>query len=210
MEIINFYKVNEPYGNFSNFAPFPIFLNKKIWPTSEHFFQANKFADPTIQEKIRLIKSPFEAATEGRNKEYTLLPDWENQKESIMLKCLMAKFCQHTLLKEELLLTRDLKIVEHTSNDSYWGDAGDGSGLNRLGFLLMTVRESINKISDIPNIVLPPWLAFPGIDAEDMFWRMGLGEDYFYKWVNYFNNANQGQYKQKFKAPEGWENFYDE
>jgi hypothetical protein len=39
-----------------------------------------------------------------------------------------------------LLATGDKNIVEHTENTSYWGDGGDGTGLNRLGVLLMEVR----------------------------------------------------------------------
>ncbi|MFM7981884.1 MAG: hypothetical protein ACKPKO_21450 [Candidatus Fonsibacter sp.] len=32
--------------------------------------------------------------------------------------------------------------MEHTDNYNYWGDAGDGSGLNRLGNLLVELRET--------------------------------------------------------------------
>ena len=39
-------------------------------------------------------------------------------------------------LRAILLGTGDALLVEHTSNDSYWGDGGDGSGQNRLGRLL--------------------------------------------------------------------------
>jgi hypothetical protein len=39
-EAITFYSVRDEYGCFSNFAPFPIQLGGKTWPTSEHFFQA--------------------------------------------------------------------------------------------------------------------------------------------------------------------------
>ena len=42
---INFYSVNDEYGEFSNFAAFPIKLKGKHWPTSEHYFQAQKFLD---------------------------------------------------------------------------------------------------------------------------------------------------------------------
>jgi predicted NAD-dependent protein-ADP-ribosyltransferase YbiA (DUF1768 family) len=35
------------------------------------------------------------------------------------------------------------QIVEHTENDRYWGDGGDGSGKNRLGQILMRVREEL-------------------------------------------------------------------
>lgn len=50
---------------------------------------------------------------------------------------------QHEDLKEQLLGTGMSKIVEHTSNDSYWGDGGDGSGKNKLGILLMETREKL-------------------------------------------------------------------
>jgi len=33
--------------------------------------------------------------------------------------------------------------VEHTDNDSYWADGGDGSGRNMLGVLLMSVRKEL-------------------------------------------------------------------
>ena len=32
---------------------------------------------------------------------------------------------------------------EHTTNDSYWGDGGNGSGQNKLGHLLMQVRDEL-------------------------------------------------------------------
>jgi predicted NAD-dependent protein-ADP-ribosyltransferase YbiA (DUF1768 family) len=50
---------------------------------------------------------------------------------------LRYKFSQSLALKEKLLGTGEKPIVEHTENDSYWGDGGDGSGLNRLGKILM-------------------------------------------------------------------------
>lgn len=33
--------------------------------------------------------------------------------------------------------------MEHTANDSYWGDGGDGSGKNMLGRILMEIRDKI-------------------------------------------------------------------
>jgi ribA/ribD-fused uncharacterized protein len=51
------------------------------------------------------------------------------------------KFTQNPKLLELLLSTKNRTIVEHTVNDSYWGDGGDGSGQNRLGNILMELRE---------------------------------------------------------------------
>ena len=58
-----------------------------------------------------------------------------------MKEGLVAKFTQNQNLKNLLLSTGDKKLVEHTTNDDYWGDKGDGSGRNRLGELLMEVRN---------------------------------------------------------------------
>src|SRR5437660_1353100 len=42
--VINFYRTDDEYGCFSNFAPYPVELKGMVWPTSEHYFQAQKFA----------------------------------------------------------------------------------------------------------------------------------------------------------------------
>jgi hypothetical protein len=58
---------------------------------------------------------------------------------------LICKFTQDEDLKNILLGTGKSLLVEHTKNDSYWGDGGDGSGKNRLGKLLMEVREELRQ-----------------------------------------------------------------
>ena len=45
-------------------------------------------------------------------------------------------------------ITGDAKLVERTANDSYWGDGGDGSGTNRLGQILMLVREELRPAAE--------------------------------------------------------------
>jgi ribA/ribD-fused uncharacterized protein len=140
---IRFYLVGEPHGEFSNFAPFPIFLAGKRWPTSEHYFQAQKFAGTPHAEEIRRAKKPRLAAEMGRDRKRPLRRDWESVKDGVMLDALRAKFSQHADLRALLLATGDAKLVEHTANDAYWGDGGDGSGRNRLGQLLMRVRDEL-------------------------------------------------------------------
>jgi len=60
-----------------------------------------------------------------------------------ILRLVLAKFTQHPELRELLLATGDAALVEHTENDAYWGDGGDGSGKNRLGEIPMRVREEL-------------------------------------------------------------------
>src|SRR5262245_39015890 len=98
MKAICFYRLNEPYGEFSNFSPHPIKLKGRVWPTSEHYFQAQKFADREHEEAIRKAKSPTIAARMGRSRERPLRADWELVKDDIMRGALYAKFDQHSAL----------------------------------------------------------------------------------------------------------------
>ena len=145
MEPIRFYSLKDPYGEFSNFAPFLITLNGRRWPTSEHFFQAQKFVGTPHEEEIRQARSPMIAARMGRSRKRPLRKDWESSKDGVMLDALRAKFGQHEGLRKLLLATGESPLVEHTTNDSYWGDGGDGSGLNKLGLLLMKVRAELRS-----------------------------------------------------------------
>ena len=145
MDPIRFYSVSGEHGCFSNFSPHPITLKGKTWPTSEHYFQAQKFAGTPDEEDIRVAKSPMIAARMGRSRKRPLRKEWESAKDSIMHEAVLAKFSQHADLGEILLGTGDAKIVEHTANDAYWGDGGDGSGRNKLGQILMQVREELRS-----------------------------------------------------------------
>ena len=147
-EPIKFYSTADEYGEFSNFAGFPIKIGKKMWPTTEHYFQAMKFKDKSEQEKIRKANSPMLAARMGRDRKRTLRRDWESSKVNVMREAVMAKFTQHDELRELLLATGDAKIIEHTANDDYWGDGGDGKGKNMLGRILMDVRAKLREEKD--------------------------------------------------------------
>lgn len=143
MNEIKFYSTQNEFGEFSNFFHSPIKLDGKMWYSTEHYFQAQKFADKQYQEKIRTEKSPMIAARLGRDRKQKLRKDWESIKNNVMKKALLAKFTQHEDLKALLMSTGEAKLIEHTENDAYWGDGGDGKGKNFLGILLMQVREEI-------------------------------------------------------------------
>jgi ribA/ribD-fused uncharacterized protein len=141
--LIEFYSSKDEYGCFSNFAPYPIELKGQRWRTSEHYFQAQKFAGTDHEEKVRRAKSPRIAARLGRSRQVPMRPDWEEVKDAVMREAVLAKFTQHEDLRQILLDTGDALLVEHTANDAYWGDGGDGSGKNMLGKTLMGVRQEL-------------------------------------------------------------------
>jgi hypothetical protein len=142
-EVIRFYSVTDAHGWCSNFAPYPIKLGGRTWPTSEHYFQARKFESPEDQEAVRQARTPMLAARMGRDRKRKLRRDWESIKVSVMREAVRAKFTQHEDLSQLLLDTGDARLIEHTDQDDYWGDGGDGSGKNMLGRILMEIREEL-------------------------------------------------------------------
>ncbi|MCZ0901724.1 NADAR domain-containing protein, partial [Microcoleus sp. HI-ES] len=67
--IIYFYKVEEPYGCFSNFSLHDICLHGQYWLTVEHYYQAQKFVttDKRLVAAIQAVATPQEAAKLGRD-----------------------------------------------------------------------------------------------------------------------------------------------
>ena len=141
---IKFYHSDQPWGELSNFSRHSIYLKNKIWPTVEHYYQAQKFAETKHEESIRRSATPILAKQLARDfSKYLAIVDWPNVKQEVMLAGLRAKFSQHPDLVELLISSGDRKLTEHTAKDKYWGDTGDGSGKNILGKLLMQVRSEI-------------------------------------------------------------------
>jgi ribA/ribD-fused uncharacterized protein len=148
---IYFYHSNEKYYCFSNFSPHGFMLDELYWSTSEHYFQAQKFIATEHLEKLRLLKTPREAAKMGRDRKLPLRKDWQQVKDDIMRKAVLCKFSTHVDIKEILLSTGDEEIVENSPVDYYWGCGADGTGKNMLGIILMEVREELVKNIDIPT-----------------------------------------------------------
>lgn len=143
---IRFYNRGEPYYEFTNFYPCNVFIDGKSWPTTEHYFQAQKFVGTPYLEKIRKLPTPRDAFQLSRNPQVSRWrrADWESVKDDVMLKALRVKFSDNLRLRTMLIGTCDRKLIEHTANDSYWGDGGNGTGQNKLGKLLMRVRRELS------------------------------------------------------------------
>ena len=146
---IKFYNRDEPYYEFTNFYRAPVDIDGQCWPSTEHYFQAQKFVGTPYSEVIRGLSSAREAFQMSRDPTVSRWrrSDWDSVKDDVMLKALRCKFAQHPNLMKKLWETGDRELIEHTTNDSYWADGGGGGkGLNKLGKLLMKVRDEIVKV----------------------------------------------------------------
>ncbi len=144
---IYFYLPRDEWGWLSNFSPHGVELDGAFWPTVEHYFQAAKFVetDPAHAALIRRASKPRFAARLGRDRGHPLRRDWEQVKDDIMRRAVQRKFSVHAELTRLLLDTGDEPLVEASPVDFYWGCGGDGTGLNRLGVILMEVRAELRE-----------------------------------------------------------------
>ena len=66
-----------------------------------------------------------------------------------MLHGIRLKFQQHDSLRNFLLQTGNAILIYDTERDEHWGYGIAGSGKNRLGGLLMSVRKEFQELSRV-------------------------------------------------------------
>ena len=145
-------KFDGEYYFLSNFYPSKIIFDKDYdhvmyAKTVEHGFQSAKTFNIKEQIDILVANTPGQAKRLGR--QCTLRPDWEDVKDDVMRTLLRKKFAIPEL-REKLLATGDATLIEGTTwHDNYWGicscEKCGGRGKNRLGELLMEIREELRE-----------------------------------------------------------------
>lgn len=141
---IYFFTVRDEHGYLCNYSAHGVELVGIYWPTVEHYFQAQKFLDDKLQARVRGAKSPGEAKRLGCSRQWPVRPDWDSVKDNEMYKAVFRKFQIHRDIRKQLLGTGRVEIIERAPNDYYWGCGKDGSGQNKLGRILMRVREELS------------------------------------------------------------------
>jgi predicted NAD-dependent protein-ADP-ribosyltransferase YbiA (DUF1768 family) len=90
---IRFYKIPDPWGLFSNFSRHSIALDGQVWPSTEHYYQAQKFTgtDPAWANLIRQVTKCSTAAQMGRDRSHTLRDGWNEISFHVMIvRCLQS------------------------------------------------------------------------------------------------------------------------
>jgi ribA/ribD-fused uncharacterized protein len=127
------------YAFLSNFYPSVIKIDGRSYATVEHAYQAFKTLDEIWHERIRNADTPGRAKRLGRA--CPMRNDWEQEKVNAMRYFLYLKFSEPTL-KEKLASTSPSILIEgNTWGDTFWGTCR-GQGLNKLGSLLMELRDA--------------------------------------------------------------------
>lgn len=152
MTEIRFYRANEkPHGAFSNLLKRPIEFEGETFATAEHAYQAGKARKPAVRKWLMEAPSPSLLAMAAHGLYvWDIAEDWSKIKFDRMKRVLVAKFTQHEDLKALLLSTGTARLVESATVDNavnrLWGEV-NGVGQNKLGVLLMEVRELLAEQS---------------------------------------------------------------
>jgi len=128
-----------------NFSSFQVEIWGRVWPTSEHAYQASHFFEtaPELAEEIFLARSAHDAFKLAKANGDKAPANWEEIKVGIMEEIVRAKLSQHYYIQQKLLQTGDVPIVEDSPKDSYWGWGPDHKGQNQLGKLWMKLRSEL-------------------------------------------------------------------
>lgn len=138
--------INEFRGRYfflSNFYDAPVMYDGFLFNNNESAFQSAKVIDKHKRDQF----CNLDASTAKRKGRHVLLRhDWEDVKDQIMYDVVRDKFTRNEILRQKLLDTKDEELQEgNTWGDIYWGVC-NGRGKNKLGKILMRVREELRSL----------------------------------------------------------------
>lgn len=133
------------YRPLSNMHEEPFDWYTDTWPASENAYMALKEC-PFRPNPAFAKMTPRDAKIAG--KKVALYPGWDSYRNFAMTTVLLVKFTRCPVARECLLATKGMQLFEaNWWGDTYWGvalkDNGNYSGENRLGQILMTIRDQI-------------------------------------------------------------------
>lgn len=130
-----------------NFASFQVEWHGRLWPTSEHAYQASHFFEtaPELVEQIANARSAHEAYKLAKANAARAPKNWEDVKVTMMEGICRAKLAQHPYVQQKLFETGDLEIVEDSPKDACWGWGSNRDGHNELGKIWMRLRQELQQ-----------------------------------------------------------------
>ena len=144
-KVIGFYE--REFYPFSNFSSFMVKWRGKLWPTSEHAYQASRFIgkDAKVVQKILKARSADDAYKIARQYKSKNFSKYKDDDLKNMEEILRLKLKQNPYVMRKLLQTKNLLIVEDPPKDNFWGWGRNRKGRNELGKIWMKLRDEIKK-----------------------------------------------------------------
>jgi len=153
--------IEETFACFSQWYPSAFVVDGVSYICAEQYMMAEKaivFNDKNTIEKILQATEPARIKKLGREVRNFVPEQWGKLSEEVVLKGNLHKFGQNRRLLGILLSTANKTLVEASPYDKIWGigmtaDIADRHGYphawkgqNKLGFILMEVRDILRDI----------------------------------------------------------------
>jgi len=128
----------------SNMYEATVLIDGVVYPSSEHYYQSQKFLEDEHKNMILKGTTPKESKKIARKileeNPNAIRDDFDDIKIDIMKKVVFAKFEQNLDLQEKLLNIEGEIVERNDWDDRFWG-VSDGVGENNLGIILMNIRQ---------------------------------------------------------------------
>lgn len=129
-------KFRNQYYFLSNMCPCDIQWEGRIFKCSETIYQMEKCKNDADKKKFYALDG-FQAKRFGRR--FTIRDDWLKIRDNRMFEILLQKFSDKELMNKLIAVEGDI-VEDNYWNDTYWGKC-NGKGLNKLGKMLMEIRD---------------------------------------------------------------------
>lgn len=131
---------------FSNFQPFEFEDAGIVYPTVEHYYQAMKTTDKSLQRRIAAAEKPGYAKAMGKRIPSKMFRnDWMKIREFVMKSALNVKFYEGTEYHDRLMEIWYPLVEYNRWHDNFWGHCMCSNCIkkpyeNRLGKMLDDIR----------------------------------------------------------------------
>ncbi len=153
----------------SNFYPCTLHIYGDKFKSSEAAYQfayAAEHDEWEIAEQIKNARTAAEAKRLSKQIPLEQISDqWNDKKVDIMREVLEEKFNQCHQFRQKLQQTGSKTLIENTDNP-FWARGPDGNGRNKLGELLMDLRNRMFKDNRWSRFVQQRSSHFSAIDDE--------------------------------------------
>ena len=133
----------DQYERFlATFSAHAVEYKGMVYPTVEHAYHCQRYADAAVMEAIRLASSPYAAWELSQKHKSTQAPGFDERKAAIMEELCRAKLAQHKDVESGLRASGTDTIVKNYP-DPFWGIGKDGVGRNEMGKIWMKLRAEL-------------------------------------------------------------------
>jgi len=143
-----YFSMFDPAYVWSRDREYSFELEGQQWKSAEHYYQSMKFQSAAYSEKVRAAETIELARKLGQARFKRKRSDWSKVRSTVMTRAIYTISRTYSNVAEELLATKETKLVENSQYDYFWGCGRDRRGDNHYGKVLMNVRAKLLEEAD--------------------------------------------------------------